>query len=213
VFYLHHGGNESDDSWWTVGRAGFILDNLIAEKKAVPMIVVMPNGHTDQIPPTERPAEPGGAARVDPYLAEFETDIMPYAESHYRIQTDRDHRAIAGLSMGGGQALNLGFGHLDQFAWIAELSSGVFGGSGTEGQFDFARSVPDFYKDPSATNKRIKLFYMSVGTEDPRLPFQKKALANLQDHKINVVFAPFPGAHEWKVWRAALIDLAPRLFR
>ena len=215
VLYLHHGANESDDSWWTVGRAGFILDNLIADGKAVPMIVVMPYGHTTQTTPADSTAAiAAGAPRTpDQYPNEFMTDILPYAESHYRVIADREHRAIAGLSMGGGQTLNIGLTHLDQFAWIAELSSGVFGGTGGEGGFDIEKLAPGFYKDPAATNKKIKLFYMSCGTEDPRMPFQKKALENFQNRKINVTFSAFPGDHEWKVWRASLADLAPKLFR
>ena len=215
VFYLHHGGNESDDSWWTVGRAGFILDNLIADGKAVPMIVVMPNGHTNQIPPggADTAAAAVAARRPDEYPNEFVTDIMPYAESHYRVIADREHRAIAGLSMGGGQSLTIGLTHLDWFAWVGELSAGVFGGATGYADFGIEKLAPDFYKDPAATNKRLKLFYMSCGTEDPRLPFQKKAVENFQNHKINVTFSAFPGAHEWKVWRNALADLAPKLFR
>ena len=215
VLYLHHGANESDDSWWTVGRAGFILDNLIADGKAVPMIIVMPNGHTNQIPPTEAASDvaAGGERRPDEYPNDFLTDIMPYTESHYRVIADREHRAIAGLSMGGGQTMTIGFSHLDLFAWIAELSSGNFGGNGGSQDFDIEKLAPGFYKDPAATNKRIKLFYMSCGTEDPRLPFQKKAVENFQSRKINVAYSWFPGEHEWKVWRAALNDLAPRLFR
>jgi len=208
VLYLHHGGNESDDSWWTVGRAGFILDNLIADGKAVPMIVVMPNAHTNQIPPA---ADPG----PDEYPNEFVTDIVLYAESHYRVIADREHRAIAGLSRGGGQSLTIGLSHLDWFAWIAEFSSHNFGGSPgyRAGDFDIEKLSQDFYKDPAATNKKIKLFYMSCGTEDPRLPFQKKAVENFQNRKINVTFAAFPGGHEWKVWWSSLADLAPKLFR
>jgi enterochelin esterase family protein len=120
---------------------------------------------------------------------------------------------MAGLSAGGGTTMNVGLGSLDAFAWIAEFSSGIFGGVTGYGQFDIEKVSPDFYKDPAATNKRLKLFYMSCGTEDPRMPFQKQALADFQNHKINVTFAAFPGAHEWKVWRHSLADLAPRLFR
>src|SRR5439155_10331219 len=111
VLYLLHGANESDQSWSTVGRAGFILDNLIAGGKAVPMIVVMPNGHIDQTPPSiGRGAGSGTAPPLARELADFPTefvrDIMPYVERNYRTITDRPHRAIAGLSMGGSQTLN-----------------------------------------------------------------------------------------------------------
>src|SRR5438445_2066061 len=98
VFYLLHGAGDSDDSWTSVGRAGFILDNLIAAKKAKPMIVVMPAGHTSQTG--------GGRGSSDEFIQDFLNDIMPYAEAHYRVINDLAHRAIAGLSMGGSQTLN-----------------------------------------------------------------------------------------------------------
>jgi enterochelin esterase family protein len=107
----------------------------------------------------------------------------------------------------------VGLGSLDTFAWIAEFSSGIFGGTSGYGQFDIEKTSPGFYRDPAATNKKLKLFYMSCGTDDPRLPFQKKALDDFQSHQIKVTFATFAGAHEWKVWRHSLADLAPKLFQ
>src|SRR5579883_1847271 len=114
VFYLLHGAGDSDDSWTTVGRAGFILDNLIAAGKAKPMIVVMPAGHTSLAQGGGRGAAPapGTAAAAPPrdeFLDDFVTDIMPYVDRHYRVLTGRQHRAIAGLSMGGSQTLNIAF--------------------------------------------------------------------------------------------------------
>src|SRR6185437_11552707 len=123
VFYLLHGAGDSDDSWTSVGRAGFILDNLIAAKKAKPMVVVMPAGHTSQ-----NTAGLGGASSQDDFVNEFMTDILPYAESHYRITAERSHRAIAGLSMGGTQTLNIAIPHLDKFAYVGVYSSGILGG-------------------------------------------------------------------------------------
>lgn len=130
-----------------------------------------------------------------------------------RTVKNRERRAMAGLSAGGGTTLNVGLASLDHFAWIAEFSSGIFGGVAGYGQFDIEKISPGFYKDLMATNQKLKLFYMSCGTEDPRLPFQKKALEEFQGHKINVTFAAFSGMHEWKVWRHSLADLAPKLFR
>jgi len=141
-------------------------------------------------------------------------EIIPFVARHYRTIENRESRAIAGLSAGGGTTLNVGLPSLDTFAWVAEFSSGIFGGTaGYPQQFDIGKIAPDFYKDPAATNKKLKLFYMSCGSEDPRMPFQKKALEDFLSHKINVTFAAFPGAHEWKVWRHSLADLAPKLFR
>jgi hypothetical protein len=115
VFYLLHGASDSDDSWPTVGRAGFIMDNLIAAGKAKPMIVVMPAGHTSR-------AGFNMPTKADDFNRDFLDDIMPYVEKNYRVQSDRAHRAIAGLSMGGGQTLNIAIPHLKDFAYIGVFS-------------------------------------------------------------------------------------------
>ena len=129
VFYLLHGAGDSDDAWSSVGRAGFILDNLIADEKAKPMIVVMPAGHT-----RKQPAGGGGGRTSSPdapereFVSDFITDVLPYVEKNYRVKTDRASRAIAGLSMGGNQTLQIGIPHLDKFAYIGVYSSGLLGG-------------------------------------------------------------------------------------
>ncbi len=132
VLYLLHGANESDQSWSAIGRAGFILDNLIADGKAVPMIVVMPNGHIDQTPPNIG-AGTGGPPPLRREFADFPTefaaDILPHVERYYRTMTGRNDRAIAGLSMGGTQTLNIAFANLDWFSAIGVLSSGILGGN------------------------------------------------------------------------------------
>lgn len=125
VFYLLHGAGDSDDAWTSVGRAGFILDNLIAAGKAKPMIVVMPAGHTS------RGTVPGGAVgrnATEEFVKDFTVDVMPYVDKHYRVLTDRAHTAIAGLSMGGTQTLQVAIPHLDQFSYIGVFSSGLIGG-------------------------------------------------------------------------------------
>ena len=125
VFYLLHGAGDSDDAWTSVGRAGFILDNLIAAKKAKPMIVVMPAGHTSRGP------APGGVVgrnATQEFVKDFTADVMPYVERHYRVLTDRAHTAIAGLSMGGAQTLHIAVPHLGRFSYIGVFSSGLIGG-------------------------------------------------------------------------------------
>jgi len=129
VFYLLHGAGDCDDSWTSVGRAGFILDNLIAAKKARPMIIVMPAGHTR---PTGRGplpgiAQPGSSAAPPPdeFIQDFMTDIMPYVEQHYRVLMGRENRAIAGLSMGGNQTLNIALPNLEKFGYVGVFSSGL----------------------------------------------------------------------------------------
>jgi enterochelin esterase-like enzyme len=144
---------------------------------------------------------------------ELIADIIPFIENNYRTVASRENRAIAGLSAGGGTSINVGLNSLDIFAYVAEFSSGLFGGVASYAPYDMEKIAPGFYKDPTTINNKLKLFYMSCGTEEPRLPFQKKALEEFQDHKISVVFQTYSGAHEWKVWRHSLADLAPRLFR
>ncbi len=122
VFYLLHGAGDNDDAWTSVGRAGFILDNLIAAKKAKPMLLVMPAGHT------RRAAQGiGGRTGTDEFVKDFTTDVKPYVEKNYRVLTDRAHTAIAGLSMGGNHTLQVAIPHLDQFAYIGVYSSGLLG--------------------------------------------------------------------------------------
>jgi enterochelin esterase-like enzyme len=194
VLYLWHGGGGAEQDWSRDGRAGVILDNLISQKKAVPMLIVMPNN----VPGTPAPGTPApgampaaggpppstgaGGANYPLLRRELLEEIIPFVASRYRTLENRESRAIAGLSAGGGTTMNVGLQSLDTFAWIAEFSSGIFGGVAAYGQYDIDRIAPGFYSDPAATNKKLKLFYMSCGTEDPRLPFQKKALEDFRNH-------------------------------
>jgi enterochelin esterase family protein len=158
VFYLLHGAGDCDDSWTSVGRANFILDNLIAAGKAKPMIVVMPAGHTTQANGGRAASAADGAPPRpqghDDFFDDFVNDVMPYAESHYRIQADRAHRAIAGLSMGGSQTLYISIAHLDKFAYIGVYSSGLLGafggGRGGRGGRGDAALTPDAGPAPNA---------------------------------------------------------------
>ncbi len=219
VLYLWHGGGGAELDWSRDGRAGVILDNLIAQKKAVPMIVVMPNGAFGGGPGAAAgrggagAAAPGAGQSYD--MAEKETinDIIPVVEKTYRTLIRRENRAIAGLSAGGGISINVGLKRLDTFAWVAEFSSGMFGGVAGYAPFDVEKISPGFLKDPAATNKKLKLLYFTCGTEDPRMPFQTKTVEQLRAAKINLTFKSFSGVHEWKVWRHSLADLAPLLFR
>ena len=219
VLYLWHGAGGAEQNWTVSGRAGVILDNLISQKKAVPMLIVMPNNKPGNPAPgvaaSATPVNPtGGIEDNYPLIKrELREEIIPFVAKHYRTIEKRESRAIAGLSGGGGTTLAVGFGSLDTFAWIAEFSAGLFGGNPGNYHFDVEQAAPGFYKDPAASNKRLKLFYMSVGTEDPRRPFHEKAVQEFRDHKINVTFTTFPGAHEWKIWRHSLADVVPKLFR
>ena len=138
VFYLLHGAGDSDEAWTSVGRAGIILDNLIAAKKAQPMIVVMPAGHTNGPTPgvgAPAPALTIAAGQPDEFTQDFTMAIRPYIEKHYRVRTGRENRAIAGLSMGGSQTLNIAIPNLTDFAYIGVFSSGLLGGGGGRGSW------------------------------------------------------------------------------
>ena len=207
VLYLLHGANESDDSWSTVGRGSFILDNLIADGKAVPMIIVMPNGHLDQTPPNPgAPASLRGEFTTFP--DEFVSDIMPYVESHYRTVPDRPHRAIAGLSMGGAQTLNIAFANLDRFSAVGVFSSGILGGNVA----DWEKSRLEALDDPKL-KKGLKTVWFSTGADDNLITVSKATVEMLNKHGFAATFQESTGAHTWINWRNYLYQFAPRLFR
>jgi enterochelin esterase family protein len=234
VLYLFHGGSGHEETWTLMGRTNIAMDNLIAQGKVKPMIVVMPNANWrdaavpgEPAPASAAPAAPagrgaqpaaggapaGGGQNYDDAVADIVNGEIPYIESHYRALTGRENRAIAGLSMGGGIAINVGLKRLDVFSYVGEFSSGMFGGVGGYAAYDIEAISPGFLKDPAATNKKLKAFYFSCGTEDPRMPFQTKAADELKSKGINLTFKSFAGAHEWRVWRNSLVDFAPMLFR
>ena len=213
VIYLLHGANESDDSWSTVGRASFILDNLIADGRAVPMIVVMPNGHIDQTPPDlSFLAHPGGPPALRAELVnfpdEFASDIMPYVESHYRTIPDRAHRAIAGLSMGGTQTLNIAVANLDRFSAIGVFSSGILG----ENVADWEKDRLTALDDPKL-KKGLKMIWFSTGSDDSLITITRATVEMLNRHGFAATFEESTGAHTWVNWRNYLNEFAPRLFR
>jgi enterochelin esterase family protein len=206
VFYLLHGAGDSDDSWTSVGRANYILDNLIAAKKAKPMIVVMPAGHTSQQVGGGRGAGP--AAR-DEFTEDFVGDIMPYVEAHYRTVNDRAHRAIAGLSMGGSQTMNIAFLHLGKFAHVGVFSSGILGGAGPEA-WEKAH-VADL--DNASLKKGLKTVWFSTGVNDGLITNSKSTVELLKKHGFDASFKESPGAHTWINWREYLNEFTPMLFQ
>ncbi len=219
VFYLLHGSSDSDASWSTVGRANFILDNLIASGKAVPMIVVMPAGHTSRHG-YERPAL-DGKPRRDEFGEDFINDIMPYVEKNYRARTDRAHTAIAGLSMGGEQALNISIAHLDRFAYVGVWSAGVFAGPRHRTANEVwppTAVAPEWVQEHAAEldnaglKKGLKLLWFGTGADDHLLPISKATIATLKDHGFNPVFVQSGGGHYWGNWRDYLNQFAPQLF-
>ena len=213
VFYLLHGAGDNDESWPAVGRANFILDNLIAAGTAKPMIVVMPAGHTP------RPGGLFGPPGVrDPFIDDFLKDIMPYVERHYRTLPGRTNRAIAGLSMGGDQTLRIGLPNLDKFAYVGVFSSGVLGSfnmgpaAGDSAAALFARQNTGVLADPKI-NEKLKVLWLSTGSQDFIMPFTKATLALFDAHHIKYTFTPSEGGHTWPNWRAYLNTFVPLLFR
>jgi len=207
VFYLFHGYSDDASGWTAVGRANFILDNLIAAGKAKPMLLVMPLGYGAP----EIVARNGGSLR-DPELrnknynrfrdALFE-EVMPQVEKQYRVQAGRESRAIAGLSMGGAESLFIGLNAVDRFAWIGAFSAG--GASS-----DFETTYP---KVDGKLNDQIKLLWIACGTEDGLLTGNRNVCGWLKGKGIQVTEIETPGSHSWRVWRRNLATFAPLLFR
>jgi len=202
VLYLLHGAGDNDLSWLMAGRANFIFDNLIAAGKAKPMIVVMPAGHTP-------PGANGAPAAPDAFARDFLTDVVPYVEKNYRTLPGRENRAMAGLSMGGQQTLNISLTNLDKFSQLGVFSSGWFG---QDGAATFERNNPALFADPKL-NDRIKLFWFATGKNDFVMPSTKAVLALLDKHKIRYTYKETEGGHTWPNWRAYLNEFAPLLFR
>lgn len=211
VFYLLHGASDSDESWSTVGRAGVILDNLIAAGKAKPMVVVMPHGHTGPF----RMGGPRPAA--DEFIKEFTEDIMPFVEKRYRLLTDRQHRAMAGLSMGGGHTLNIGVPNLDKFAYLGVFSSGIFGivpranAPAPQGP-SFEEKHQALLDDPNL-KKGLKLFWFATGKDDFLVETSRKTVEMFKNHQFDVTYKETEGAHTWLVWREYLREFVPQLFQ
>jgi enterochelin esterase family protein len=209
IFYLLHGAFDSDDSWSTVGRAGYILDNLIAAGKAKPMVMVMPHGHTG-------PFAFGGSL-LGEFVPEFVADIMPQMEKRYRVYTDRRHRAIAGLSMGGAHTLEIGIPHLDKFAYLGVYSSGIFGIAGGPGGMQ--PTGPSFEEknkailDNPKLKPGLKLFWFATGKEDFLVNTSRATVEMFKKHQFNVVYKETDGAHTWDKWREYLNEFTPQLFQ
>ncbi|HLK62610.1 MAG TPA: alpha/beta hydrolase-fold protein [Bryobacteraceae bacterium] len=204
VLYLRHGSGDNEENWSDTGRAGVILDNLIAQHKAAPMIIVMPNGDTDG-------SWAGGSSPegIELLTQELLTDIIPMIDRTYRVAPGRENRAITGLSMGGGQAFTIGLRHLDLFAWVGEFSSGLV----SDTEFHLNAYLPGFLDHPDDINRKLRLLFLSCGTEDPRYPGQLDLTDQFKQHQIRYVWYPTAGVHEWKVWRKSLAEFAQRVFQ
>jgi para-nitrobenzyl esterase len=213
VLYLQHGMGEDETGWIFQGHANLILDNLIAEKMAVPMIIVMDNGYASRPFGPFGPA-PGAGGETSGFDDVMIKEVIPMIDSTFRTIPDRDHRAMAGLSMGANQALHLATGHLDTFAYMAGFSGTMNGLSGDP--LDPATAFGGIFKDGAAFNQKVKLLWLGMGTEEP--DFFHKSIgafrAMLDNAGVKYVYFSSPGtAHEWLTWRRDLNDFAPRLFQ
>ena len=226
VLYLQHGAGEDETGWIRQGHANFILDNLLATKSCKPMIIVMAYGYArraGQAPPdlTGKPfGSPEMMKAMQDMASAFEDDVtqvlIPYIDSTLRTLSDRDHRAMAGLSMGGMQTFQITLNHLDMFSYI-----GGFSGAGGmlvlgDRKLDPKTDYNGVFSDPRAFAKKVHLLWLGVGTKEPeRMRTGLLRLhTSLQDANIQHVFYESPGTdHEWQTWRRDLRDFAPRLFQ
>jgi enterochelin esterase family protein len=209
VLYLQHGAGEDERGWTTQGRMNFILDNLIAAGKARPMIVVMDRGYAEFATPpaTNTPAPSRGDSRA--FEQVLIGELIPKIDATYRTLANRDHRALAGLSMGSRQALQIGLGHPDTFASIAALSPPPIA------EFDVNTAYNGVFRDAAAFNARTRLLWLGAGSAEERFAAAVRTMHD-QFTKAGIRHITFesPGtSHEWQTWRRSLLDLAPRLFR
>ena len=230
VLYLLHGAGDIESGWTMIGRANNILDNAIADKRAKPMVVVMPLGHGIQsfwtgaakaAPDPVAKAMTGaggldaiiaammsgdGEGGLSPVTKDLVEDVMPMVERTYKVSKRPDDRAIAGLSMGGGQTINVAFSHPQLFRYVALMSPAA--GASVE------KIYPKFLADPSIANKQFKMFWVGVGKDDMLTgPGDKAFVETLQKHGIKHTFNLSEGRHEWTVWRQYLNEVAPLLFK
>jgi len=203
VLYLLHGIGGDEKEWLKGASPQVIMDNLYADKKVEPMIIVMPNGRA------MKNDRAGGnifdSAKVQAF-ATFEKDLLndliPFIERKYRVYNDRDHRALAGLSMGGGQSLNFGLGNLDKFAWVGGFSSAP------------NTKMPELLvPDPAKTKAQLKLLWISCGVDDGLMSFSQRTHEYLEKHEVAHIFYVEPGAHDFKVWKNDLYMFSQVLFK
>jgi enterochelin esterase-like enzyme len=199
VLYLQHGAGEDERGWHKQGRMNFIIDNLLAAQKARPMLVVMDRGYAF------KPRDPANKNSFGDVLLE---EIIPLIDSKYRTIPDRDHRAMAGLSMGGMQTLQIGLTHLDKFSYIGAFSAPMR-------NFDLKTSYGGVFNDPSEFNKKVRLLWLGAGTAETQIHDSVKSVhESITQAGIKATFIESQGTgHEWQTWRRALHDFAARLFK
>lgn len=205
VFFLLHGTTDTEETWTKVGRANIILDNLIAQGKAKPMIIVMPYGRAFPVITKE-----SGSLRNWENLQEFQKDfknyILPFVENNYRVKPGPENKAIAGFSGGGGTSLYIGLGNPDLFAYVCGYAPGML-----QSEFDRNNAVP--FANPELTNKRLKLFWLGCGKEDSLYGVLQQYLKVLDEKKIKYQSFITDGGHTWMNCKKFLNETAPLLFK
>ncbi len=198
TLYLQHGSGDNQATWTAHGKAHWILDNLIAQGRAKPMVVVMMDGHA---------AVGGRSGGPQDNTALFERDlledVLPFVEANYRVKPDAANRGIVGLSMGGGQSLTIGLNHLDKFAWVGGFSASV----------PPKETVAGALSDADATNRKLKLLWIACGKNDFLLQRNETFIALLKESNVRHEWQLTDGDHSWPVWRKYLAEFAPKVFR
>lgn len=193
VLYLIHGGSDTEETWTKVGRANLIADNLVAQGKAVPMIIVMPYGNVRPSP-------------MEDFTKDVVNDIIPFIEANYPVIADSKHRAVAGFSVGGGQTLNIGLTNTDKFAYICSYAPYT----ATD---EFKKNFSNWSPDAATINKRLKLFTISVGTDDFLYESVKQNIAMFNEKGIKLDTQIVPGGHNWMNCKLYLATTLQRLFK
>jgi enterochelin esterase-like enzyme len=203
VLYLLHGAQADETAWTKLGHVNLILDNLLAAQKIKPFLVVMPFGYG--VDPNAPDPDRQNTARFSRDLLE---DVIPYVESHYRAETNRDERAIIGLSMGGGEALSIGLNHLELFSYVGGFSAGIGGST------NFSKTYSSLIANPERANSQLHLLWIGCGKQDGSHLKELQNFAEfLTQNKIQYTLRETGGAHTWMVWRRYLNEVAPMLFR
>ncbi len=217
VLYLQHGAGEDERSWGVQGKVDIIMDNLIASGKSKPMLIVMDKGYAERAGARTNQQRSQGTAGSQTGQSAFEEvlirDLIPFIDKKFRTMSDREHRAMAGLSMGAMQTIQITFSNLDKFAYIGGFSgAGRFRGAG----LDLANDYNGVLADPAAFNKQVKLLWIGIGTAEPDNMFRAVNGFHLALDKAGIkhIYYESPGTdHEWLTWRRDLYDFAPRLFK
>jgi enterochelin esterase family protein len=203
VLYLFHGANADETAWTRLGHVNLILDNLLAAGKTRPFVVVMPFGYG--VPPGT-PRAPGAPNENDArFSRDLIEDVIPFIQSRYRVSSDRNQRAIAGLSMGGGQSVAIGLNHLELFSYVGGFSAALR-------PAEFEKTYAGLAANPKAANERLHLLWIGCGTDDSLMTASKAFDGFLEQHQIKHTFVQSEGAHTWIVWRRYLNQMAPLLF-